>query len=30
VSDARMREMFAVIDGMLRAEPTVGAYNQTI
>jgi len=30
VSDARMREMFAVIDGLLRTEPTVGTYNQTI
>ena len=30
VSEARMRAMFAVIDGVLRAEPSVGAYNQTI
>jgi phosphomannomutase/phosphoglucomutase len=30
VSDARMREMFAAIDGVLRENPEVGAYNQTI
>jgi phosphomannomutase/phosphoglucomutase len=30
VSEARMRAMFAVIDGVLRSEPSVGAYNQTI
>ncbi|MEJ0097023.1 MAG: phosphomannomutase/phosphoglucomutase [Bauldia sp.] len=30
VSESRMRAMFAAIDGVLRAEPLVGAYNQTI
>lgn len=30
VSDARMREMFAAIDDVLRENPEVGAYNQTI
>ena len=30
VSDARMREMFAAIDAILRENPEVGAYNQTI
>ena len=30
VSEARMREMFAAIDGILRTHPSVGAYNQTI
>ncbi|MET3356311.1 UNVERIFIED_ORG: phosphomannomutase/phosphoglucomutase [Xanthobacter viscosus] len=30
VSDARMREMFKEIDGVLRTFPEVGAYNQTI
>lgn len=30
VSEARMRAMFAAIDGALRANPEVGAYNQTI
>jgi len=30
VSEARMREMFAAIDGVLRTHPEVGAYNQTI
>jgi phosphomannomutase/phosphoglucomutase len=31
VSDARMREMFATVDGALRkGHPSVGAYNQTI
>ncbi len=30
VSDARMREMFAALDAVLRAHPEVGAYNQTI
>jgi len=30
VSEARMREMFAAVDGVLHAEPSVGAYNQTI
>ena len=29
-SEARMREMFAAIDGVLRENPEVGAYNQTI
>jgi phosphomannomutase/phosphoglucomutase len=30
VSEARMREMFGVVDGALRLHPEVGAYNQTI
>jgi phosphomannomutase/phosphoglucomutase len=30
VSDARMREMFKAIDGVIRTHPEVGAYNQTI
>jgi phosphomannomutase/phosphoglucomutase len=30
VSEARMREMFAAMDGLLREHPEVGAYNQTI
>jgi phosphomannomutase/phosphoglucomutase len=30
VSAARMREMFAAVDGALRQNPEVGAYNQTI
>ncbi|WP_026608539.1 phosphomannomutase/phosphoglucomutase [Methylocapsa acidiphila] len=30
VSEARMREMFAAVDGVLRESPEVGAYNQTI
>ena len=30
VSEARMREMFATVDRVLRREPSVGAYNQTI
>ena len=30
VSEARMREMFATIDGVLRENTEVGAYNQTI
>jgi len=30
VSEARMREMFAVIDGVLRTHPEVGEYNQKI
>ena len=30
VSEARMREMFAIVDGLLRENPEVGAYNQTI
>jgi phosphomannomutase/phosphoglucomutase len=29
-SEARMREMFKAIDGVLRENPEVGAYNQTI
>jgi phosphomannomutase/phosphoglucomutase len=29
-SEARMREMFKAIDGVLRTHPEVGAYNQTI
>ncbi len=29
-SEARMREMFAAIDGVLRTHPEVGEYNQTI
>ncbi|MBV9077858.1 MAG: phosphomannomutase/phosphoglucomutase [Methylobacteriaceae bacterium] len=29
-SEARMREMFASLDGILRENPEVGAYNQTI
>jgi phosphomannomutase/phosphoglucomutase len=29
-SKARMREMFAAIDAVLRAHPEVGAYNQTL
>ena len=29
-SDARMREMFEAVDGVLRESPEVGAYNQTI
>ncbi|MCC3247212.1 phosphomannomutase/phosphoglucomutase [Methylocystis sp. WRRC1] len=29
-SEARMREMFAAIDAVLRENPEVGAYNQTI
>ncbi|ACB97136.1 phosphomannomutase/phosphoglucomutase [Beijerinckia indica] len=29
-SEARMREMFAAVDGVLRENPEVGAYNQTI
>jgi len=29
-SEARMREMFAAIDAILRRNPEVGAYNQTI
>jgi phosphomannomutase/phosphoglucomutase len=29
-SEARLREMFAAIDGILRQNPEVGAYNQTI
>jgi phosphomannomutase/phosphoglucomutase len=30
VSEARMREMFAAVDAILRENPEVGAYNQTI
>jgi phosphomannomutase/phosphoglucomutase len=30
VSEARMREMFKAVDGALRENPEVGAYNQTI
>ena len=30
VSEARMREMFEGVDGVLRRNPEVGAYNQTI
>jgi phosphomannomutase/phosphoglucomutase len=30
VSEARMREMFALIDRLMRENPSVGAYNQTI
>ena len=30
VSEARMREMFAAVDGVLRENPEVGAYNQTL
>jgi phosphomannomutase/phosphoglucomutase len=30
VSEARMREMFAAVDGVLRENEEVGAYNQTI
>ena len=29
-SEARMREMFAAVDAVLRENPEVGAYNQTI
>ncbi|MGD9844999.1 MAG: phosphomannomutase/phosphoglucomutase [Variibacter sp.] len=29
-SEARMREMFKAVDGVLRQHPEVGAYNQTI
>ena len=29
-SEARMRAMFAALDGVLRTHPEVGAYNQTI
>ncbi|RAI26290.1 phosphomannomutase/phosphoglucomutase, partial [Rhodoplanes elegans] len=29
VSEARMRDMFVAIDGVLRTHPEVGAYNQT-
>ncbi len=30
VSEARLREMFKAVDGVLRENPEVGAYNQTI
>ena len=30
VSEARMREMFSAIDAVMRMNPEVGAYNQTI
>jgi phosphomannomutase/phosphoglucomutase len=30
VSETRMREMFAAVDAVLRENPEVGAYNQTI
>ena len=30
VSEARMRAMFGAVDGALRENPEVGAYNQTI
>jgi phosphomannomutase/phosphoglucomutase len=30
VSEARLREMFQAVDGILRENPEVGAYNQTI
>jgi phosphomannomutase/phosphoglucomutase len=30
VSEARMREMFKAVDGVLRTHPEVGKYNQTI
>ena len=30
VSDARLREIFKAVDGVLRTHPSVGAYNQTI
>jgi phosphomannomutase/phosphoglucomutase len=30
VSEARMREMFALVDRLLRQNPSVGPYNQTI
>ena len=30
VSEARMRDMFAAVDGLLRQSPDVGDYNQTI
>jgi phosphomannomutase/phosphoglucomutase len=30
VSEVRMREMFSLIDGLLREHPEVGNYNQTI
>ena len=30
VSEMRMRDMFAAIDGLIRKHPEVGAYNQTL
>jgi phosphomannomutase/phosphoglucomutase len=30
VSEQRMRDMFAAVDGVLRQHPEVGEYNQTI
>ena len=30
VSEQRMREMFAAVDGVLRENTEVGAYNQTL
>jgi phosphomannomutase/phosphoglucomutase len=30
VSEARLREMFALVDGVLRDNPAVGRYNQTL
>jgi phosphomannomutase / phosphoglucomutase len=30
VSESRMRQMFAAVDNVLREDPEVGAYNQTI
>ena len=30
VSEARLREMFAAVDAVLRENPEVGAYNQTL
>jgi phosphomannomutase/phosphoglucomutase len=30
VSDARLREMFKAVDGLLREHPEVGEYNQTL
>jgi phosphomannomutase/phosphoglucomutase len=30
VSEARMRDMFKAVDGVLRTHPEVGEYNQTI
>jgi phosphomannomutase/phosphoglucomutase len=30
VSEQRMREMFAAVDGVLRENSEVGVYNQTL
>ena len=30
VSEARLKEMFKAVDGVLRENPEVGAYNQTL